>query len=94
MKTKTQYCLNNACHLEHNGAPALHYLKGVEKNPAGEANELVWWCARCKYEHHDAIPKRRCHKRTWPYHNASAGVTFESESHEQAYTKAKGLIPS
>lgn len=34
------------------------------------------------------VPKK---KTTWPYYHEGCGVTFESESHEQKYTKAHGM---
>lgn len=92
-KTKSQYCLNNECHALHKSTPAPHSAMGLVKCQSGEAMEIEWRCDRCGYRHQTAIPKVRCHKRTWPYHNDSAGVTFESESHEQKYCKANGLTP-
>jgi hypothetical protein len=92
MKQKHQYCLALACHNTHS-TPAPHVFLGLRKCLSGEAMEEAWRCERCGYEHQASIPKRRCHKRTWPYYNDSAGVTFESESHEQKHCAAHGLTP-
>lgn len=93
MKTNHQYCLNDECRNHHNGTPAPHRMLGIVKCKAGDALEEEWSCDRCGHKHQVSIPRRRCHKRTWPYHNESAGVTFESESHEQKYCKANNLEP-
>lgn len=96
MKTKFHPCLNNDCRPK-SGPSAEHVFKGIqpgEQTPFGKmADEQIWKCSWCGYEHLENIPRRRCHKRTWPYHNDSAGVTFESESHEQKYCAANKLTP-
>lgn len=93
MKQKLMTCLKNECYLENNGRPDSHTMRGLRQNPTGEAMEQVWACDRCGTERQTPIPKPRCHKRTWPYYNESAGVTFESESHEQKHCKEHGLTP-
>lgn len=93
MKQKYLYCLNSECHAKRDGRPAVYQLVGSAKNPNGEALEHVYACTHCGATRQEPIPKRRCHKRTWPYHNESAGVTFESESHEQKYCKEHNLTP-
>ena len=45
-------------------------------------------CGTFNYKEPAKVSKK---KRTWPYHNDSADVTFESESHEQKYVKANNL---
>ena len=83
------------------------YLMAECQNPACERAGQKWSCVQLSTERDGSrvvacdecgshitlppaapVPKK---KRTWPYHNVSAGVTFESESHEQKYTKAHGL---
>lgn len=92
-KTKSIPCLNDECRNAHKSAPTQHTCKGLVKCKAGEAMELLWVCDTCGHEHQTAVPKVRCHKRVWPYHNDSVGVTFESESHEQKYCKANKMTP-
>lgn len=86
-------CSDNDCYLKNGGRPALHTFQGMKKCETGEAMEQSWACDLCGHEVRQPQPRVRCHKRTWPYHNDSAGVTFESESHEQAYCKANKLTP-
>jgi hypothetical protein len=93
MKTKTHYCLDQECHSLHKSTPAPHTMMGIVQCTTGTAMEEEWRCDRCGYRHQSSISRRRCHKRTWPYHNESAGVTFESESHEQKYCAANNLTP-
>lgn len=92
-KIKYRYCTDSCQGVKETPHTFMGIQEG-EETPFGRmAPQLVWKC-ECGKETLENIPTRRCHKRTWPYHNASAGVTFESESHEQAYTKAKGLTPA
>lgn len=61
-------------------------LVGYAKNGL---QELV--CEACGTQNHKTpaqVPKK---KTTYPYYNGSAGMTFESESHEMKYAKANNL---
>ena len=93
MKTKFIYCRNEKCYQASPSGKTEHHLKGTAQNPAGTAVELVWECGKCGERHQEPMPTARCHKRTWPYHNASVGMTFESESHEQKYCAENKLTP-
>lgn len=98
MSTKFMDCLNNDCGSKPSGKKVEHFYAGIKpgaETPFGKmADELIVQCSHCGYQHLQSISKPRCHKRTWPYYNASTGVTFESESHEQAYVKKHNLTPA
>ena len=93
VKSKFAYCINDLCKSRVAGKQSEHVCAGTARCVSGTAIELVWTCSDCATSHQEPIPKRRCRKRTWPYYNESVGVTFESESHEQKYTKANNLTP-
>ncbi len=58
----------------------------------GESGDRIFACEACanvrQYGPAPAVPKK---KTTWPYYHEGCGVRFESESHEQKYTKAHGM---
>lgn len=67
---------------------SMHKLLG-----AGEGNSQVLQCDKCGTTTWREAPARTqsVKKRSWPYYNESAGVGFESESHEKAYVKKNNL---
>jgi ribosomal protein L37E len=93
MRTKYRYCGSVKC---PSGAKEVEHeiLSVGTPDPGMTAPHFQLKCKTCGHESWEVIPKRRCHKRVWPYHNESVGVTFESESHEQKYVKANNLSPA
>lgn len=98
MRTLSKYCFGKTCPSVKQGRPTLHQIVGIqpgEETRFGKmADQYRVRCQECQSEALESIPKRRCHKRTWPYYNESAGVTFESDSHEQKYVKDNNLTPA
>lgn len=88
-----KYCSGNdsACISNKEGKQVEHKILGVEY-PCGTAPNWRVKCSSCGHEDFVVIPKISKKKRTWPYYNESAGVTFESESHETKYAKDNNLI--
>lgn len=68
-----------------------HTILAIEY-PCGTAPNWLLKCDLCGSQHHMVVPKISKKKRVWPYYNESAGVTFESESHETKYAKDNNLI--
>lgn len=93
-KSKYRYCTQNCQGIKEIQHNLVGVLRG-EDTPFGKmADQLQWQCTSCNHVALESIPKRRCHKRTWPYYNESVGETFVSESHEQAYVKKNNLTPA
>lgn len=78
---------NAPCECTDSPLGALHLWIGMENG------ERVGKCDICGKINLKALPQRTMNvkKQGWPYYNASVGVTFESESHEQKYTKEHNL---
>lgn len=95
MKTLTRLCIEPECPSRAKGNPIAHELLGIkqgEETPFGRmSDEYVLKCTACGKEKLETIPKARVRKRSWPYYNESAGVTFTSDSHEKSYVKANNL---
>lgn len=77
-------CPNSKC--ENFAQTWSHPLVGVD-----DEGGRVLRCECGSHIHIDPAPKVSKKKTTWPYYHGGCGVTFESESHEQKYTKAHGM---
>lgn len=56
-----------------------------------ESGKLLVQCEACAKLADRPIAKVSKKKTTYPYYNGSAGMTFESESHEMKFAKANKL---
>lgn len=89
MKYVIHACSNKncVCYTEWGGS-CSHKLLG-----SGEVGTQTLQCDKCgSTSWRDAPPRTKSiQRRSWPYYNESAGVTFESDSHEQKYVKTNNL---
>ena len=89
MKYAIYPCSNKACvcYTEWGGS-CSHRILG-----AGESDSQILQCDKCGSTSWRTAPAitKNIKRRSWPYYNESAGVNFESESHEKKYVKENKL---